>query len=140
MDILLTIEGRFAGGQNIHSQASKFPKMATSRWGTRPYRISGGNFQVPKVGKNGHFANGKPVVSPEARIRFLRLQNVQKWSLRERIPGRFVFRKEKLFRCRNIRKNGHFVNGKPAVSPEARIHFLRLRNFQKRSLRERKPG
>ena len=31
---------------------------------------------------------------------------------------------------RNVRKNGHFANGKTAVSPEARIFFLRFRNVK----------
>ena len=49
---------------------------------------------VPKRRKNGHFANGKPPISSAARISFLRLRNVQKWSLHERDPDRFLFREE----------------------------------------------
>ena len=38
-------------------------------------------FMYRNVVKNCHYVNDKPVVSPEARIRFPRLLNVQKWSL-----------------------------------------------------------
>ena len=63
-------------------------KMFTSRTGIRPFLISGGKFFMCRiVVKNGHFANGKAAVSPEARIRFPRLRNVQKWSHRDWDPG-----------------------------------------------------
>ena len=97
-------------------------------------------FRSRNFGKIGHFANGKAAVSPEARMRFLRLRNVLKWSHDEREPGCFDDGEETLFRCRNVGKNCHFANVKPAVSPEARIRFLRLRNLQKWSLRERESG
>ena len=95
---------------------------------------------MPKRWENDHFANGKPVLSPEAGISFLRLQNFQEWSLREREHGRFIFREEifssaetsekivisrtvsRPFRRRpeyvfsgsKTSKNVHFTNGNPA--------------------------
>ena len=97
----------------------------------------------------GHSANGKPAVSPEARKRFFKLRNVQKWSLRERESGRFAGGEETFFRLRNVGKmfisrmasrpfrqrrenafssfetykNGHLANGNPADSPVARKRF-----------------
>ena len=86
--------------------------MVTSRTGTRPFHISGRNFFVCRnVGKNCHFAYGKPPVPPAARIRFLRLKNVQKCSLHEREPGLSYFGR-KFFMCRNVVRKGHFAKFK----------------------------
>ena len=106
--------------------------------------------------KNGQFANRKPAVSPEARIPFLKLRNVQKWSLLEWEPGGFAGGEETFFRLRNVgkmvisrkvsrpfrwrretassnsesSKNGHFANGNTAVSYFGRKIF-RCRNVGK---------
>ena len=105
-----------------------FPGSETSKYG----HIANGNpvvsylgrriFHVPKRRKNGHFANGKPPVYPVTRKRFLRLRNVQKWSLHERETGRFLFRRN-FFRYRNVGKmsfweryGGHFAGGENKLS------------------------
>jgi hypothetical protein len=70
------------------------------------------------------------------RKRFLRLPNIQKWTLRERETDRFVF-SEEIFQLSKSRKNGHFTNGMTPGSLEERIIFLGLGNIQKISIRER---
>jgi hypothetical protein len=42
--------------------------------------------------------------------------------------------------CRNVGKNNPFAKGKSAVSPEARIHILRLQSIQTCALREGETG
>ena len=106
-------------------------------------------FRSRKVRKNGHFVNSKPAVTPEAWNRFLKVRNVQKLSLREREPDRipggeetflgpetsekmvifgnskrpFRRKRENVFSRSETSKNGHFANGKLAVSPVARKCF-----------------
>ena len=63
-----------------------------------------------------------------------------KRSLRERETARLAGGEGTFFKSRNFGKSGHFGNVKPAVSPEARKRFLKLRNVQKLSHREREIG
>ena len=63
--------------KNFHLQKGK---PAVSYFG-RKY------FHVPKRRNNEHFANSKATIMPTARIRFLRLENVQKWALCNQKPA-----------------------------------------------------
>ena len=96
-------------------------------------------FLMPKRRKNGNFAYGKPPVSPASGICFLRLRNVQKWSLLRTGTWPFLILGEN-FSGAGTSSKTHFANGKQTVSPEARIRFPMLRNVQKWSLREPEPA
>ena len=137
--------------------------MRTSRRGNRPFRISRRNLSRPRnVGKNGHFGKGKPVVSPEGRIVFLRHRNVQKWSLRKVEPDGLLFRnnifsgvetsrrmfisrtasrpfrrrREYAFSGSKTSKNCHFATGKPAVCFSETQYFSLAETSEKWSFRE----
>ena len=95
--------GRSAGGGKTLFQASKRREMVTSRIGIWQFRRWRGNvFQDPKRRKNIHFAHGNPAVSSEARKRFFKLRNVEKWSLRQLESGRFAGGEESSFILRNV--------------------------------------
>ena len=140
-----------------HYRLRNVGKMVIPRTASRLFRLWLGNaFSGSETSENVHFANGKPAVSPEARKRFLKLRNVEKWSLRERESGRFAGGEESFVRLRNFgnmvisrtasrpfrrwrgnafsgsetSENVHFANDKPAVSPVARNDFQapKLRN------------
>ena len=97
--------GHFVNGKTAVSPVARkrFPKLRNvQKWTVRELehgRFSGGEETFNRyrnVGKNFHFVNGMPAVSPVARKSFLKLLYSQKWSLR---------------------------NGKPAVLPVARNIF-----------------
>ena len=121
--------------------------MATSRTGALPFSFSVGKiFKCRNVFQNWHFANSKPEALPEGRIRFLRLRNVPKFSLPERVPGRLAPKRRKIvitqtgirpfhwwrrnaFSSSETSKNFHFPKGKPAVSLVAIKRFFKLGNI-----------
>ena len=114
--------GRFAGGENTVSNAAKRPKIRFAN-GNPPGFYFGEIISGFEISENMVISR---TVSPWFRRQceyvFSGSETSKNGHLTNWNTAVSYFRR-KFFRCWNVDRNYNFVNGKPAVWPDARISF-----------------